>query len=122
MISYIAISLLIGLALISLGLLTLEDNRVSTLEASLETLVVKENLARPKKKTTVIYPLVASPPFFIPEGEVLEEDAIVKNVLICEEYPAIPLILKDHWIAPGTTMSVWVYKDAEGLPVRISRK
>lgn len=121
MISYIALSLLIGLALISLGLLAFEDDSVSTVEGSLETIVVKENLAQPKKKITALYPLVSSPPFFIPEGEVVEEDVIVKNVLLCDEYPAIPLILKDHWIAPGTTLSVWVYKDHEGIPVRIRK-
>lgn len=121
MISYIALSLAIGLVLISLGLLSLHDKEVSTLEASPETIHVTDNLARPKKKTTGLYPLVASPPLFIPEGEVVEEDVIVKNVLLCDEYPAIPLILKDHWIAPGTTLSVWVYKDHEGIPVRIRK-
>lgn len=96
MISYIALSLLIDLALLGIGLLAFEDDSVSTVEGSLETIVVKENLAPPKKKATVLYPLVSSHPFFIPEGKVVEEDVIVKNVLLCEEYPAIPLILKDH--------------------------
>ena len=121
MISYIVLCVIIAICLAVLMALNSSEDEVATLEASLETINVKDNLARPRKKITAVYPLISSPPLVIPEGDLIEEDAIIKNVLICLEYPAVPLVLSDVWIAPGTVMTVWIYKDRDGLPVHIRK-
>lgn len=121
MISYLVLCVIIAICLAVLMALNSSEDEVATLEASLETINVKDNLARPRKKITAVYPLISSPPLFIPEGDLIEEDAIIKNVLICLEYPAVPLVLSDVWIAPGTVMTVWIYKDRDGLPVHIRK-
>ena len=120
-IAYILPPLLITISVIGLWFARQMPNEPSTVIDKMVVTVAKNLTKGPIKQKSIIMPLTSMIPVLIPEGEITDVEVKIENMLLCEELPMVPIVIKDFWIAPGTRLSIAVHKTLDGEIVRIER-
>ena len=96
-------------------------NEPPTVTDHLVVTVTSNLTEQPRRQKSIIMPLTSMIPVLIPDGEITEVEVKVENVLLCAEFPMLPIVIKDYWIAPGTRIPVAVHKTLDGDILRIER-
>jgi hypothetical protein len=96
-------------------------NEPPTVTDHLVVTVTSNLTEQPRRQKSIIMPLTSMIPVLIPDGEITEVEVKVENVLLCAEFPMLPIVIKDYWIAPGTRMVIAVHKTLDGEIFRIER-
>ena len=120
-IAYILPPLLITISVIGLWFARQMPNEPSTVIDKMVVIVTTNLTEQPRKQKSIIMPLTSMIPVLIPDGEITEVEVKVENVLLCAEFPMLPIVIKDYWIAPGTRMIIAVHKTLDGEILRIER-
>ena len=120
-IAYIIVPLLMLVCVIGIRFVRQMPNEPPELIEEMVVTITKNLTEQPPKQKSIIMPLTSTLPVLIPDGEIIEVEVTVHNVLLCEELPMLPIVIKDYWIAPGTRLPIAIHKTLDGEIARIER-
>ncbi len=97
-------------------------NEVPSVTERVEVTIEQNLTLCPEKRTyEMIYPLMSTPPFCLPDIPHREYEPSVRNVLLSHEYPMLPIIFTDHWVAPGSRCAIVIHRDKDGEVIKVEK-